>query len=220
MLKPNITTRRFYNKWIYKATLNLPGVAIFRMYKLENIPLLDFSIKTNTYSTMSKAAANKHDIIRLSYFLVNWDNALWAKRIENSSIDIYTNSKEMYNSILGEFEDFIYSCFEPDEKNIDILNNTGSVVVKKLPHDKYQFKVFLLPHKIKSREEKHEYLSWIDGQGDKILISKVVKDWFIKTEWNWDRRYLLVEDSQTLLMLKLRNAQVLGRIYDYVICDK
>jgi hypothetical protein len=53
-----------------------------------------------------------------------------------------------------------------------------------------------------------------------VLISEVVKDWFIKTEWNWDRRYIFVEDAQTLLMLKLRNAEAIGRIYDYIIIDK
>ena len=57
-------------------------------------------------------------------------------------------------------------------------------------------------------------------QGGRILISPIVKDWFIKTEYNWDRRYVLVEDSQTLLLLKLRNSEALGRIYDYVISDK
>jgi len=40
------------------------------------------------------------------------------------------------------------------------------------------------------------------------------------TEWNWDRRYMYVEDEMTLLMIKMRSSEVLGRIYEYHIIDK
>jgi hypothetical protein len=126
----------------------------------------------------------------------------------------------MYLKLRTNFEDIVYSASEPDENNLDVLENTGSVVVKKLPHDKYHYKAFLLPHKIKDKADKRSYLDWIETQGDRILISNIVKEWFIKTDYNWDRRYVLVEDSQTLMLLKLRNPEVLGRIYDYVISDK
>lgn len=220
MLKFNITSRKFYNKWVYKVTIHLPGVAIYRLHKLEDIPFVNYEQPRNTFSTIARAAANKHDIIRLSYFLVNWDSTLWAKRIERSSIDIYTNDKDLYNKLRSEFDDLITAVSEPDQKNLNVLTNTGSVIVKKLPHNKYLYKAFLLPHKIKDRADKQSYLDWIATQGDRILISDIVKEWFIKTDYNWDRRYVLVEDSQTLMMLKLRNPEVLGRIYDYVISDK
>jgi hypothetical protein len=220
MLKLNVTTKKFYNKWIYKVTLNIPGVAIYRLHKLEDIPLINFDVEKNVYSTFAKASANRHDIIKLSYFLMSWDQNCWAKRIERSGIDIYTNDKDMYLKLRTNFEDIVYSASEPDENNLEILENTGSVIVKKLPHDKYHYKAFLLPHKIKDRADKQNYLNWIDTQGDRILISPIVRDWFIKTEYNWDRRYVLVEDSQTLMLLKLRNPEALGRIYDYVISDK
>ena len=198
----------------------LPGVAIYRLHSLDSIPLLDFNSSKNTYSTIARAAANREEIIALSQFLSRWDRDLWSKRIERSTIDIYTNEKEMYYSLRAEFEESVSAVSEPDEKNLDILNHTGSVVVKKLPHNKYVYKAFLLPHKIKSKEDKLSYIDWIDTQGDRILISPIVREWFIKTDYNWDRRYVLVEDSQTLMLLKLRNSEALGRIYDYVISDK
>jgi hypothetical protein len=47
-----------------------------------------------------------------------------------------------------------------------------------------------------------------------------VQKWFLKTDWNWDRRYVLVEDEGTLLMMKLRNSDVVGTVYNYVVTDK
>ena len=220
MLKPKQTTRKFYNKWLYKVTLNIPGVALFRLHKLEDIPFLKFDSGNRPHSLMAKATANKEFIIHLSKVLVEFDKDLWAKRIENSSIDIYTNTPEIFETVLEEMKDVVYSCFAPSDTDKNILESSGSIVAKKLPHGRYAFKAFLLPHKLKDRVEKQRYLDWIDQQGEKIRISKTVKDWFITTEWNWDRRYILVEDEATLLMLKLRNAELLGRVYDYVISDK
>lgn len=220
MLKANTTNRRFYNKWLYKVTLNIPGVAIFRQNSLEKIPLLNFDGQKHTHSTMARASLHRQELIALSSFLLRWDNNLWSKRIECSSIDIYTNDKTMYTDLFLTFEEIACARSEPNEKDLDLLENTGSIIVKKLPHNRYAYKAFLLPHKIKDRKDKKEYVNWITGQNNRILISDAVKEWFITTDWNWDRRYVLIEDSQTLLMLKLRNPEALGRIYDYVISDK
>jgi hypothetical protein len=217
MLKLNVTTKKFYNKWIYKVTIMLPGVAIYRLHSLDSIPLLDFNSSKNTHSTIARAAANREEIIALSQFLSRWDRDLWSKRIERSTIDIYTNEKEMYYNLRAEFEESVFAISEPDEKNLDILNHTGSVVVKKLPHNKYVYKAFLLPHKIKSKEDKLSYIDWIDTQGDRILISPIVREWFIKTDYNWDRRYVLVDDDKTLLMLRLKNSNVVGTVYNLVL---
>jgi hypothetical protein len=51
-------------------------------------------------------------------------------------------------------------------------------------------------------------------------MSDTVKNWFIKTDWNWDRRYVLVEDDQTLFMMQLRSAEVIGKVHEYQILDK
>jgi hypothetical protein len=220
MLKANTTTRKFYNKWLYKVTLNIPGVAIFRQYGLEQIPLLNFAGQKHSHSIMGRAALHKQELIALSVFLSKWDSELWAKRIEYNSVDLYTNDKKMYEELSLNFEEFVSTRSEPNECDLDILEHTGSIIVKKLPHDKYAYKAFLLPHKLKDRQDKREYVDWISGQSDRILISDVVKEWFVKTDWNWDRRYVLVEDSQTLLMLKLRSSEALGRVYEYVISDK
>jgi len=220
MLKANTTNRRFYNKWLYKVTLNIPGVAIFRQNSLEKIPLLNFDGQKHTHSTMARASLHRQELIALSSFLLRWDNELWSKRIECSSIDIYTNDKTMYDELSLNFEEIVCARSEPNEWDLDLLENTGSIIVKKLPHNRYAYKAFLLPHKIKDRKDKKEYVDWIVGQNNRILISDAVKEWFITTDWNWDRRYVLIEDSQTLLMLKLRNPEALGRIYDYVINDK
>jgi hypothetical protein len=102
----------------------------------------------------------------------------------------------------------------------DFLDQKKTIISTKLPHNKYKYKVFLQPHKVTSTDEKIRWINWLDTQADRVLISKSVKDWFISTKWNWDRRYLYVEDEQTLLVLKMKNPEALGSIYSYAVLDK
>lgn len=220
MLKPKITNKKFYNKWLYKVTLGMPGVAILRIVKIEEMPTFVFPPLLRPTSTLARGQANKELIIKLSLLLSSWDKTTWQSRIEHSNIDIYTNDKNLYEQIKKEFESILVVCVEPDDQAISILANSSSIIAKKYPHDKYHYKAYLLPHKIQDKAEKAEYLAWLSTQGDKVLISDAVKNWFIETQWNWDRRYMFIEDEKTLLLLKLRRPEVIGRVYDYVVSDK
>lgn len=218
MLKVKPTTRKFYDKWMYKVTLVLSGVSVLRQIKLEDLDTqLQHLEYKNPYSLIKKAIDNRDNLVAFANCMLGFQENEWAKRIESSSIDIYTNNTVLYNKLKTEFAGLVDHCFEPE--NPELLQSTSSVIVKKLPHGKYKYKVFLLPHKMKDVNDKHMYIEWLESRSDKILLSEAVKKWFIATMWNWDRRYILVEDEPTLLMLKLRAADVVGRIHDYVIVE-
>jgi hypothetical protein len=144
----------------------------------------------------------------------------WGKRIENDNIDVYTNNKVLFDSLSNQFRIETVHRFEPVNEQ-QLLENGNVYVVNQYPHGKYQYKVFLRPHKLSNKEDrKMQFLAWIDTQGDRIRISDSVKDWFIHMNWNWDRRYMYVEDEQTLLMLKMRESDALGKVYKYLLADK
>lgn len=222
--KTKLTNRKFYNKWLYKVSLKINGIGILRSRDLDSIK--EFcergSPDDRPYSISSKAYANRDIIFQLAFLLDSFDKNLWSKRIENSNIDIYTNDRGVYDAVSNEFEDQLYHRFEPDEHTIDALANSHTTIVaKKLPHGRYNYKVYLLPHKMAGdREGKQQYINWIKKHSPKITCTEAVQSWFVKTDWNWDRRYVLVEDESMLLMLKLKNSEVVGRIYNYQLCDK
>jgi hypothetical protein len=221
MIKPKFINKKFYNKWIYKISLKIPGITVFRMYGIENVvSQIDTPTKSQFRNSMLEhASTNKEIIETLANTLLSFDKSAWAKRIERHTIDLYTNDESIYNTISKQFEEATIQRFEPAQGRIDLYDES-SIVVKKLPHNKYKFKVFLLPHKLnQDRDLKRSFIDWVSST-PAILISDAVKSWFIKTDWNWDRRYVLVEDEHTLLMLKLRSSEVVGRIYKYVIADK
>ena len=148
------------------------------------------------------------------------DETQWGKRVEWNNIDIYTNDKDLFLRLSKRFEDITVHRFEPIHEQ-QLLENSNVYVVNRYPHGKFQYKVFLNPHKLNHEEDrKIQFLMWADAQGDRIRISDSVRNWFKSWVWNWDRRYMYVEDEQTLLMLKMRESDALGKVYKYLLADK
>ncbi len=195
------TKRKFYNKWLYKISLELGGASILRSYSLEE----------------SIAKTSKSDVKIVASILSNYDPALYSKRVESSILDVYTNNKEIFDVLYNRCHNLVRLAYAPNN-NVTIDSNT--IIAKKLPHDRYRFKVFLQPHNIVSIDEKEQYLNWLETQKPRINITDTVKTWFHETRWNWDRRYMYVEDEQTLLLIKLRKPEAIGTVYSYTIADK
>ncbi len=223
MYKHNVTRKKFYGKWLYKTSLKLPGIAIMRMHSLQDV--IDFLMKNQTEDTLKyqyhrKAYYNKDDIINLCSYLSTLNSDDWSKRIEVNNIDLYTNEASIYEHLCEKYKHLLLLRSEPDLTRVSEYENQNNIVCKKLPHDRYHFKIYLKPHKMKNdREAKKQYVDWLDTQKN-VLITAAVKDWFIRTDWNWDRRYILVEDQKTLLFLHMKNPEVLGKIHEYVLSDK
>lgn len=217
LTKTKKTKRKFYDKWCYKVSLYMHGGVIFRMAPLDQVE--KWLEKEPCYRYLQEAVHNKDNILSLVETLSSYDKSLWQIRIEQSQLDVYTNDVDLYEIITNKFLHIVRIRFEPSN---DIPLIGGNIIkIKKLPHDRYRFKVYLKPHKLfKDHDAKHHYIQWIESQSPRISITNSVKRWFLVTEWNWDRRYIWVEDEATLLMLKLRNSEVCGKVHEYQLCDK
>lgn len=223
MLKHKHTTRKFYNKYMYKASLSVPGVSIYRMKTLqETIDLLELPAQKYyglVTDTINKAHKNKTHIIALSKFLLTVKGE-YCKRIERDTIDFYTNDSEIHSNICKHFSYILKTSYIPPKDHINELDSNKYIICKKLPHNKFKFKVYLLPHKLKnSKEEKIKYIDWLTKQNS-VRISFTTQRWFINTDWYWDRRYMYVGDEHTLLLVQMRNPNVIGRVYEYLVSDK
>lgn len=222
--KIKYTNHKFYGKWLYKVTLTIKGCGMLRIHPIAAIK--DFCLgpkpEENSYRYKQEYWHNRDDILTLCEFLEGYDKSIFAKRIERHTIDLYTNDLDFYNTAVIKFAAQLKHSFEPPAESIDIITgNKNCIAVKKLPKNRYNYRVYLLPHKLSNDyEAKTKYINWLKTQQPRVTCTPAVEKWFIATDWNWDRRYVLVEDEHTLMMLKLRNAEVVGKIYNFVVADK
>ena len=204
MKKIKQTTRKFYNKWNYKISFSFKGISYLRI---------------SPPFEAAKRARNP-EVEEIGTELESLDPNSYSKRLESSLLDVYTNDRVIFDRLYHKFSKNVRNAFSPDDSFENLISKGHHILAKKLPHDRYRYKVFLQPHKIKSPEEKIQYISWIDNQIPKIHITDTVKQWFLKTSWNWDRRYMYVEDESMLLILKLKKPEALGTVYSFVVSDK
>jgi hypothetical protein len=224
MLKIKQTKRKFYNKWLYKITLKIPGIACLRNGTFVDIQAFLTTGQGQTVRISTPYLTNMRlydvSILKLIGNLQLVDTSQYSKRIEGHNIDIYTNNSLLFDKLSIEFENETVHRFQPHHKLTE-LSDGSTVIVRQLPYNQYHYKVYLLPHIFKNDiEKKLQLLDYLEKQKNKILISNIVKDWVIRTNWNWDRRYIYVKDESTLLMLKLRDADVIGKVYKYILIDK
>ena len=217
-MKTKVSKKKFYNKFDYKVTLQIEGCGSLRYHSIKDSKqwLEDGSLPKFYLSDRVKLAViqNKDILICLCDVLLKYNQDIWHKRIEGDSIDIYTSNKDLVDELQTSLVNKVTCVFEPGNDEV----KPGTIKVKKLPGDTYNYRVYLLPHKLRDKEEeKEKYVSWIKNQNNRIKITESVEKWFYKTQWNWDPRYVLVDEESTLLMLKLRNPELVGRIYRFVI---
>ena len=217
------TTKKYYNKYLYKITLRIPGVASLRYDKpavlLEKIKN---RISSPRYPSLFWKQHNldHNDGLRFLHILKEFDGD-YGKRIESYSIDVYTNNKDLYDKLSNNLEHVAVHRTEPDVQNQKLYDDINTIVCKNLPHGKYEYKVYLQPHKIPAdRETRYSIIQWLAKQCPKITFTDAVQHWLLYTTQNWDRRYILVDNEQTLLMLKLRHSELFGKVYKHVVADK
>lgn len=217
-MNPKKTKKRFYNKWLFKISLRIPGAHLLRAYGINNVLT---ACKNDLNNNRLAKNVNIGLVFDLIEFLGKSDPKIWSKRIEGTAVDFYTNDQGFYQRLFDNFQDHVIHRFEPAGTEVGELNRDDIIMAKKYPHGRYQFRVYLQPHKMAGDDQgKSKYIRWLKSQNPRITCTDAVERWFMKTNWNWDRRYVLVEDPQTLLLLKLRNSEVVGKIYNYVISDK
>ena len=219
MISTRPVKRKFYNKWHYKLSLRCPGASLLRYKSCDEIKefLSQPHDKQNMYATYDKAYNNNRNMYALADILSKWPKEVYGTRIESDAIDIYTNDKLFFEEASREFALFTWRRFAPTPQTEHLLIDQKRVLCKHLPHKKYQFKVFLTPHKLPTGDSKRsEFVEFVKNSGDTIRISSAVEEWFMNTRWNWDRRYVFVDNEKSLLMLKLKNSDAIGAVYEYV----
>lgn len=205
-MKTKKTKQKFYNKWLYKVTLAIKDITDLRYKNYDHI----IGCK-NEYND---------ELIELCSFLRDISKDDYNIRIERTRIDFYTNDCIKFHELQTNLKNFVVHCYAPEDSKLISLEKPRTIVVNKLPYDRYKYKVFLHPHKVKDKEVKKRYIKWLESQGNKINISNNVKNWFVITQWNWDRRYMYVDTEQTLLLLKMKDPEAIGSVYTYAIHDK
>ncbi|MEN6293834.1 MAG: hypothetical protein ABFD07_17690 [Methanobacterium sp.] len=201
--------------------MTLNGATAFRHYSVSTLQTM---IENRVFSSswyVSKLSETQEHSLKIIDSLIQYDKTDYSIRVESDILDIYTNNKDLYDVLSNNLSDILrYRC-EPSPLSATDLEDANVILTKKLPQDKYQFRMYLKPHKMAGDiDGKRRYLNWLKLQMPRVTCTESIESWFLRTDWNWDRRYILVEDDATLMLLQMRDPEVCGRVYKFVLHDK
>lgn len=218
-MKTLTTSKRFYDKWLYKVTIDFSDfeMSLSRFNKLHS--KIKEYCQTGDYFwnfefwQVESMDAHKTQILEFIDVMESYPKDSWYTRLEYY-FTVFTNDIKLYDELSAKY--VIVERSEPDLSNISLIE-PNTISVKKLPFGRYQYKVYLKPHKIVDPVEKLEYIKWMKTQVPRITFSEPIRDWIMYTRWSGDARYILVEDEYTLLLIRMRNQAIIGRIYRHVV---
>jgi len=234
--KPKITNKKFYNKFIYKVSLKLPGARALRLLSyaqiinfisvppphshyqpVPNRGYMDWRVKVG--NTIHNNAKTWSKIISLFSGVPKKDLSF---RVEGESVDVYTNDVSLYNEVSQQFNDITLQRSQPAAGMEDILlNSTREIFVDKLPYGRYNYRVDLKwPTKL-AWNDIDKLCNFFEAQRPRITFTESIKKWFyVNRPYMQTRRYIYVQDEQTLMLLKLRCSDNIGTVCKYVETGK
>jgi hypothetical protein len=165
---------------------------------------------------------NRQEWVDLVFFIDSFEKDQWTKRLEGDYIDLYTNNLDFYNGLCEKFPNRIAKRYQPPAGlEQEMLDEEKKIFVKEIPHGVYNYQAYLHPHKLtENLNERTKLADWLELQVPKITFSKSIRKWVLQTRENWDRRYIYIDNDQTLLMIKLRSPELIGKVFKYVKTDK
>jgi hypothetical protein len=217
------TNRKFYNKWFNKLSFHLPGGRMLSFHSTSDlINFITFPDKvTGRWQKVSVAnmVSAKQDWLKFIFLLNTIPSGGFQKRSESDVINIYTNDENFIKSAKQDLGHRLVEIFEPTEESMKLLDTEEKIlIVKKLPYNKFNFRVIIKPHRL-NQLQREQFIQFLDNSPG-IGLQDSVRNFIRTNEMNWDRRYIYVDTEKTLTMLKIACADAVSTIHRYVINDK
>lgn len=218
-MKIHKTSKLYYGKYPYRVETRIRGGNMIKHKQdineiLKSIP----PWQSNNFKTTDIA-----NLVNYFHASKEFFDEGFKRRAEGSFVTYYTDSHSEYTRICNKLNQWIYCCHEPDSDfDLDMLRSKRNIIMcDKLPHGKYQYKMFLKSRM--SENQKLTFLKWSENYGDNIEIPKSTYKYLA-----WSNRYsnrysenysIYIKDQKLLMMAHLFLGENIRKTYEYVLRD-
>lgn len=229
------TTKKFYNKFLYKVKIFCPGS---RMILLDNIDLVKERFKSRMEDVPSLRVYYNYGgswaINRIEHFRDNaklnqilyfhsvketYKNKL-SFRVEEPNLTIYSNDEQLLYDICEKTDSLrLEEVYGPEnDECISILDKNEIILYK---DNGYKFKVYLKDKWFPNAQEKHNLLDHLYNLDDEIKLPKS----FIKLLGDnkvilFTGGYLYAKNESTISFLNLIMTDLIAGIYKLTVIKK
>lgn len=210
------TQKLFYGKWAYKVSVQFRGAHLIRFYGAE-VLIRRFEDPKDSFRYHSFKEEELIELERFARLIHKLQDVTNIKyRYESNTINIFTDTADMYDKIKGMFFSNIKKVWEPaDLSEAEYLkDNVNNVVVDFLPYNKYRYKVILKYNA--PRSTKESIISWLSNNTHSSRAS-VATVGFLHSRRYTASPFIYVEDDKTLIFLQLIAGNQINKTEKYII---
>lgn len=220
------TKRLFFNKYIYKLTLELRGICQIKRISLEDIAALpkpeSIDFGRNFYRHRADAYQNKGEIIKIGMFLESKSQlgCDFKTRAEGSSLNIYTNERALIDEIVNNFGNYVTEMQEPISKEAGefLKGNIRKILCNELPNGIFRYKVHI-GYKSIPEQNRVGFLNWSEKYGDdRIFMPKGTKHLLGPSGHGYAYgQYFYVSDEKMLNMALMFFSDYIQKTENYIL---
>lgn len=221
MLELKDTRKLFYGKYIFRVEMYFPHGHYFRNknfnYVREALDSMQKQYEESgqimepfVYSNFSKPVSlhNFHDLKRL-YEMLKFSTAKYILRVENPSLNVYSNDSDLINNLTTQFSRRTTSVHRPkDDLHEKMLLSDENIIFTK-SQSEYQYKVCLRVTDPQKFEDFIEYCKDRDHCSTPGGVS--ANSWYRTSQ-----RTLYLKDIKTLSFFSLFEGFTIQSIYKLV----
>lgn len=211
------TKKKFYNKFLYKLSYNVPGVRVLHWAKdSSDLTFRVINWNDRTHRRFNQPQAD-HDQIRDFYKVYQQKSEILKFRIEHDTFNIYSDSEQfLYDLSSTELKCWssslhVVSLVE-SAKDLQLLDQ-GFTIVKKEPE--YAFRVKIREGFFKD-SEKQGLALYLKNLGKEIRITKLMLSRLVGSGKYFGGGYVYINDPRLVDMLKLVAPNLIGPVNQMV----
>jgi hypothetical protein len=211
IMKLRTTNRLFLGKWAHKIVFQFAGarwVSSYAEYILGSEPLIDDFLAEESQDDMSQFVRTSWDFLKKAQHT----------RFGGNRIYMYFNDPANLANMPEDTKRFVHEVWAPKNKqHLDyILANCNKIICKKLPKNKYRYKITLKSSM--SKANRQIFIEWANKySNDNIHLTRSTDAWMRGEKYYLPIPYFYVSDQSMVTMSCMILGQSVGKIEEFTV---
>jgi len=219
------TTKKFFNKFLYKIVVFVPGVRLITDTKNSDMTAMVAKRKSYEqrfknyggswkYAGIRKIYLDLMNVAQLEYWRTHYqdENSAFKFRLEEPLLTVYADSEESLFTLVNNdpSTNSLRQLHRPKTASVIESLNKGEIVVKK--DIGYDYRIYLREGRLDSTIAQTIY-NILTSQGDSVKMTKsCVKNLSTRVHW-FTRTYFYTNDLSIVTMITLVDPNIISGIF-------
>ena len=212
------TNKLFYKKWPFKVECYLKGASRVKYNGCDEVIAWCEGTHSPKHVWWEAKDIDKLELRAFAYKVKNYLEKDLQIRVENSRYNFYCKDRDLFNSLISDFSQWIKVVTEPfDDSEYQYLldNSTNKILCDEYPWNGYRYKVVI--RDTMPIDSRIQFIGWLQNYAGKIRIAGASLGFMIGSKRWMQDPFIYVKDRNTLTMVGLYLGNHCKKTHEYIL---